>query len=309
VLIDSKKLQWEDLLEAPRRHSHQHPPCCSLARAAAPRSQRPRRAARRTATARLARAAQDGNLFWEIGFTEVPEWPEKDRWHEAVNAFIQVLAYEKMNGAEKLYPTVRFQLLRDLYIRDWRVRTRRLGTELMPHYFPDPDKAASDMAAAATLSEYEKKRNEQILANQARPSPPEYARARHASPRARAHAQAMLRQLGITSLVEQNRAEATAARAAPKPRAPKPAAGAERSRASSRIATLPAKPARPDSVEEREGAAEGGWRGCGAHRRVRARAELQVGAARAAERRRGRGGGRRGRRGGRRLGRERPRRG
>ena len=35
---------------------------------------------------------QDGNFFWEIGFTERPEWIEPDRWHQTVCNFMLVRA-------------------------------------------------------------------------------------------------------------------------------------------------------------------------------------------------------------------------
>ena len=34
--------------------------------------------------------AQDGNFFWEICFTERPEWIEPDRWHQTVCNFLLV---------------------------------------------------------------------------------------------------------------------------------------------------------------------------------------------------------------------------
>lgn len=67
--------------------------------------------------------AQDGNLFWEIGFTDVPEWPEPDRWVTTVCNFLQLIAWEyTVLRPEKLHPTVRFDIVRDLFIREWQVR-------------------------------------------------------------------------------------------------------------------------------------------------------------------------------------------
>jgi hypothetical protein len=67
--------------------------------------------------------AQDGNLFWGIGNTAASEWPEPDRWVATVCNFLQLLAWEyTVLRPKRLYPTVRFEIVRDLYIREWQVR-------------------------------------------------------------------------------------------------------------------------------------------------------------------------------------------
>ena len=57
ALIANKMLQWSDVLEV-RSHPNTH----TLSPSKSTRV-----------------CWQDGNFFWEIGFTEVPEWPEPDR--------------------------------------------------------------------------------------------------------------------------------------------------------------------------------------------------------------------------------------
>ena len=53
---------------------------------------------------------QDGNLLWEIGWTEVPEWIEPQRWRRTLVSFLRLLAWEhSVGGAGRLYPTARLQ--------------------------------------------------------------------------------------------------------------------------------------------------------------------------------------------------------
>lgn len=53
----------------------------------------------------------------------MPEWPEPDRWVTTVCNFLQLLAWEyTVLRPAKLHPTVRFDIVRDLFIREWQVR-------------------------------------------------------------------------------------------------------------------------------------------------------------------------------------------
>ncbi|EOD35202.1 hypothetical protein EMIHUDRAFT_227759 [Emiliania huxleyi CCMP1516] len=76
---------------------------------------------------------EDGNVFWEIAYTDTPDWPEPERWYQA--------------SRPPPSPS----------------RSRRLGRELYPLYFPDePEEARAAMAVRAkTLSDYEEERNRQ----------------------------------------------------------------------------------------------------------------------------------------------------
>ena len=50
---------------------------------------------------------------------------EPDRWHATVCNFLHLMAYEKnIEGSDRLYPTARLQIIRDLYL----VRPLRLAT-------------------------------------------------------------------------------------------------------------------------------------------------------------------------------------
>lgn len=89
-------LGWDQLLEARRRRFHHRRP---HAAAAAP-----------LALSRRRRPTQDGNLLWEIGWTEVPEWIEPQRWRRTLVSFLRLLAWEhSVGGAGRLYPTARLQ--------------------------------------------------------------------------------------------------------------------------------------------------------------------------------------------------------
>ena len=84
-------LGWDQLLEARRR-----------------RRRRPHAAAALALSRR--RRPQDGNLLWEIGWTEVPEWIEPQRWRRTLVSFLRLLAWEhSVGGAGRLYPTARLQ--------------------------------------------------------------------------------------------------------------------------------------------------------------------------------------------------------
>ena len=84
-------LGWDQLLEA-RRRRRRRPHAASAA--ALSRRRRP----------------QDGNLLWEIGWTEVPEWIEPQRWRRTLVSFLRLLAGEhSVGGAGRLYPTARLQ--------------------------------------------------------------------------------------------------------------------------------------------------------------------------------------------------------
>lgn len=107
---------------------------------------------------------EDGNVFWEIAYTDTPDWPEPERWYQTVCNFFQLLAWERlMLNPARLYPTARLQIVRDLFFREWQSRSRRLSRELYPLYFPDePEEARAAMAVRAkTLSDYEEERNRQ----------------------------------------------------------------------------------------------------------------------------------------------------
>jgi hypothetical protein len=66
---------------------------------------------------------EDGNLLWEICLTESPIWIEPDRWHQTVCNFLELLAYERnIEGTERLFPTARLQIVRDLYFSEWQAR-------------------------------------------------------------------------------------------------------------------------------------------------------------------------------------------
>ena len=85
---------------------------------------------------------EDGNLFWELGFTEAAHWPERDRWHATVCNLLRLMAWEKsVLGRWRLYPTARLQIVRDLFFYEWQLRTKRLGEMLRPLYYPEAAEA------------------------------------------------------------------------------------------------------------------------------------------------------------------------
>ena len=112
-------LGWDQLLEA-RRRLHPH-----AASAAALSRRRP---------------TQDGNLLWEIGWTEVPEWIEPQRWRRTLVSFLRLLAWEhSVGGAGRLYPTARLQV---------RAAARRRAAAARP---PAADAAARASGGARAL--------------------------------------------------------------------------------------------------------------------------------------------------------------
>lgn len=95
------------------------------------------------------------------------------------------MAYEKtVEGVERLYPTARLQLVRELFVGEWQERTQRLGETLYPLYAAcwasddaeaalaagssgaGPSGASAAVSGGDGLSEYEQMRNAQILENQ-----------------------------------------------------------------------------------------------------------------------------------------------
>ena len=184
-----------------------------------------------------------------------------------------MLAYERSveGRTGRLFPSARFQIVRDLYFAEWQERSQRLGELLFPLYFPPPPPAGAAAAAAvdggaaaagagasgqaaggqptppspsgsssssaggggAGLSNYERERAKQILANQAK-----------------------LKELGLLDLLLKKPASKAAGkkRAPPKPEA----AAAAPSRASGRLATAPKvsykpqKAALPSDEEEED---------------------------------------------------------
>ena len=71
---------------------------------------------------------QDGNLFAEIGFCNTRTWPEPDRWEESIVNYVMMMAWERnAEGRTRLYPSARFQIMRDLYFVEWQERSQRLG--------------------------------------------------------------------------------------------------------------------------------------------------------------------------------------
>ena len=125
---------------------------------------------------------EDGNLFWDISYTERPEWPEPDRWHQTIVNFLLQMAWERsIDLHQPLYPTARMQVLRDLFLGEWSMRSHRVGMQMWKHYFPDkmpaaeeddlphdvlPREAQLQRTSPADLSLYEIQRNANILANQ-----------------------------------------------------------------------------------------------------------------------------------------------
>ena len=125
---------------------------------------------------------EDGNLFWDISYTERPEWPEPDRWHQTIVNFLLQMAWERsIDLHQPLYPTARMQVLRDLFLGEWSMRSHRVGMQMWKHYFPDkmpaaeeddlphdvlPMEAQLERTSPADLSLYEIQRNANILANQ-----------------------------------------------------------------------------------------------------------------------------------------------
>jgi hypothetical protein len=97
---------------------------------------------------------EDGNLFWEIAFCEKTIWPEPDRWHATICNFLLMLAWERSveGRTGRLFPSARFQIVRDLYFAEWQERSQRLGELLYPLYFPPPPSPASAAAAAAAAA-------------------------------------------------------------------------------------------------------------------------------------------------------------
>ncbi|EOD04421.1 hypothetical protein EMIHUDRAFT_221241 [Emiliania huxleyi CCMP1516] len=90
---------------------------------------------------------EDGNVFWEIAYTDTPDWPEPER-------------ASRHSNASPLAPP--------------QSRSRRLGRELYPLYFPDePEEARAAMAVRAkTLSDYEEERNRQARVSITAPAKP-----------------------------------------------------------------------------------------------------------------------------------------
>ena len=60
-------------------------------------------------------------------------------------------------------------MVRELYIREWQLRSKRFGAQLWPILVDNDGERPAARQAARTeeLSEYEKQRNANILANQA----------------------------------------------------------------------------------------------------------------------------------------------
>ena len=113
--------------------------------------------------------ADDHNVLWEICLTDSPEFIEPDRWNKTVCNFMLLLAYERTyTQTEKLYPTVRLQVLRDLFVREWRHRSRRFGNDIyhLVERYRHPDELDMRLKIAEQYSEYERARNEQVLKNQ-----------------------------------------------------------------------------------------------------------------------------------------------
>ena len=132
--------------------------------------------------------ADDHNVLWEICLTNTPEFIEPDRWNKTVCNFMLLLAYERTyTQTEKLYPTVRLQVLRDLFVREWRHRSRRLGNDVyhLVERYRHPDELDMRVKVSEQYSEYERARNDQVLKNQA-----------------------MLKQLGLDQLVNEKPAPA-----------------------------------------------------------------------------------------------------
>ena len=156
---------------------------------------------------------EDGNLFWEIGYTDKPIWPEPERWQATVCNFLHLLAYEKsVEGRERLYPTARLQIVRDLYFAEWQQRSHELGTKLQPIYF---DGVVGEAGPSDGLSAYERKRQRTMLVNQQK-----------------------LIDLGILSDVNALRQSGKKAKKAPAPKQPK-GDPAGPSRTSGRLASQP----------------------------------------------------------------------
>ena len=42
-----------------------------------------------------------------------------------------------MEGRQRLFPSARLQLLRDLFFAEWQMRSQRLGEQLYPILFPE----------------------------------------------------------------------------------------------------------------------------------------------------------------------------
>ena len=132
--------------------------------------------------------ADDHNVLWEICLTNTPEFIEPDRWNKTVCNFMLLLAYERTyTQTKKLYPTVRLQVLRDLFVREWRHRSRRLGNDVyhLVERYRHPDELDMRVKVSEQYSEYERARNDQVLKNQA-----------------------MLKQLGLDQLVNEKPAPA-----------------------------------------------------------------------------------------------------
>jgi len=112
VLINNGLLGWDEILEV----------CvlafCDFAAFFCPCARpQPFPSARADAPTPL-HATQDGNLFWEMAFTNMPGWPAPDRWVEFVCLFLLLIAWEHtmLSKTNKLYSTVRLQIVRDLCI-------------------------------------------------------------------------------------------------------------------------------------------------------------------------------------------------
>ena len=81
---------------------------------------------------------EDGNLVYEIGFTERSIWPEPERWHQTVCNFLKLMAWEKtVEGTARLFPTARLQIVRELYFGEWQVRDAAEIAELPPRHSRD----------------------------------------------------------------------------------------------------------------------------------------------------------------------------
>ena len=114
-LLDLGRLTWDDLLEvrpacasgapAPSAPSATLGALCTLRTLGHPRAplapsapstpsapRAPPSAPAAPSAPRAPPLAQDGIFFWEIGFTERPEWIERDRWHQTVCNFLLVRA-------------------------------------------------------------------------------------------------------------------------------------------------------------------------------------------------------------------------
>ena len=169
------------------------------------------------------------------------------------------MAYERnVEGRERLYPTARLQVVRELFIGEWQARTAAFGEQLMPVYFPTggggggaAGGGGGGSSADEGLSAYERQRLEQIAANRAK------ARAAsHRDPHARAVSPPTAAAIDAAALSRATRAQLTElgilddvaamrkgkAKKKPAAQAPKKAAAAASAapaRASGRLASQP----------------------------------------------------------------------